>query len=292
MPEQSIRQRDVELTGGWRLHVYDTASDDTDTRLPVFWFHGTPNIGEPPAPLIPAAAQRGIRWISYDRPGYGGSTPRPGRDIAAAASDVSAIAAALSIGRFAVIGHSGGGPHALACGALLPEHTVAVVCLSGPAPIQADGLDWLAGMWHTGAARLNAAAAGRAAFEDYLSTAEFDWEEFTPEDRAALEGDWSWLGGVAERAVQGGPEGMIEDELAGASSWGFEPADVRAPVLFVYGGRDRMVPSSHGRWLARRVRSSELWVQPDDGHITVLRSAEAALDWLVARATEGRTGPS
>ena len=80
----------------------------------------TPNVGSPPEPLFPAAAENGLHWVSYDRPAYGGSSPNPGRDIASAAADVAAIAGVLGIGRFAVLGHSGGGPHALACGALLP----------------------------------------------------------------------------------------------------------------------------------------------------------------------------
>ena len=69
----------------------------------VFWHHGTPNTGVPPEPLFPAAAQGGVRWVSYDRPGYGGSTPHPGRDIASAAVDASSVADALGIGQFAVI---------------------------------------------------------------------------------------------------------------------------------------------------------------------------------------------
>jgi pimeloyl-ACP methyl ester carboxylesterase len=81
-------------------------------RLVVFWHHGTPNTGVPPEPLFPAAAQHGVRWVSYDRPGYGGSTPHPGRDIASAAVDASSVADALGIGQFAVMGHSGGGSHA------------------------------------------------------------------------------------------------------------------------------------------------------------------------------------
>ena len=120
----------------------------------VFWHHGTPNTGVPPEPLFPAAAQHGIRWVSYDRPGYGGSTPHPGRDIASAAADVSSVAQALGIGQFAVMGHSGGGSHALACGALLPGRVLGVVSVAGMAPFDAEGLDWFAGMAAAGAAEL------------------------------------------------------------------------------------------------------------------------------------------
>jgi len=119
-----LKEADLELSDGRTLHFYDTGADDAGTRLAVFWHHGTPNTGEPPEPLFPAAERRGIRWVSYDRPGYGGSTPQPGRDVASAATDVSSVADALGITKFAVMGHSGGSTHALACAALLPERVV------------------------------------------------------------------------------------------------------------------------------------------------------------------------
>src|ERR1700674_3893124 len=152
-----VTETDLELSDGRRLHIYDTRGADGNDRLTVFWHHGTPNLGAPPEPLLSAAAERGVRWVSYDRPGYGGSTPRPGRDIASAAADVSSIADALGIRHFAVMGHSGGAPHALACGMLLQERVVGAVCVSGLAPIHAEGLDWFAGMGAFGAAELSAA---------------------------------------------------------------------------------------------------------------------------------------
>ena len=104
-----VTDADIELAGGRTLHYYDTREDESDTRVPVFWHHGTPNVGSPPEPLFPAAAGIGLRWVSYDRPAYGGSSPNPGRDIASAVADVAAVADALGIGRFAAVGHSGGG---------------------------------------------------------------------------------------------------------------------------------------------------------------------------------------
>jgi len=272
------------LRDGRRLHAYDALADGAEACLAVFWHHGTPNIGAPPEPLLPAAAERGIRWVSYDRPGYGGSTPHPGRDVASAAADVASVADALGIERFAVMGHSGGAAHALACAALLPERVLATVCGSGLAPYHAEGLDWFAGMAAAGAAELRAAAKGRAALEDHLASAEFDPELFTPADHAALAGAWSWLLTVVEQAMEGGLGGMVDDDLAGVAPWGFDPGQVRPPVLFLHGAQDRMVPSSHGEWLARRTPSAELWLRPDDGHVSVLDAAEAALGWLWERA--------
>ena len=282
-----MTETNLELGDGRALHVYDTGADDADGQLVVFWHHGTPNIGAPPEPLFAAAARLGIRWVSYDRPGYGGSTPYPDRDVASAAVYVSAVADALGIDRFAVMGHSGGGPHALACGGLLPERVLGVVSVSGMAPFGAEGLDWFAGMADSGVASLRAGAEGRAAKERYeASGAEYD-PEFTLADRAALSGAWSWLADVVGPAVEGGPGGLIDDDLAYVAPWGVDPARVIAPSLFLHGGRDRVVPSSHGEWLARRCPSAELWLRPDDGHISVLNSSAAAMDWLREHADGG-----
>src|SRR5215211_6635611 len=242
-----VTQTDLELGDGRTLHAYDTGSGNVDGRLAVFWHHGSPNIGAPPEPLFSAADRLGIRWVSYDRPGYGGSTSRPNRDVASAAADVSAVADALGIERFALMGHSGGGSHALACAALLQERVLDVVVVAGMAPFGAEGLDWFEGFGPAGVAELRAAAAGRAALEKHLAQSE-DEPEFTPEDEAA----------------------------------------VVAPALFLHGGRDRVVPAAHGEWLARHCPSAQLWLYPEDGHISVLNSgAAAAMGWLRERAEGG-----
>ncbi|TMR23371.1 alpha/beta hydrolase [Nonomuraea turkmeniaca] len=278
-----MKELDLDLGAGRTLHVYDTAADAAD-RLTVFWHHGTPNIGTPPAPLFPASDRLGIRWVSYDRPGYGGSTPARGRNLASTAGYVNRVADALGIGRFAVMGHSGGGSHALACAALLPDRVPAAVSVAGIAPYGAEGLDWFAGMSASGEASLRAAVAGRAAKERHEAAAEYDPEMFAPVDHAAFEGEWSWFGGVVGPALEGGPGGLIDDDLAYVSPWGCDPAEVTAPVLLLHGGQDRVVPSSHGEWLARHGRWAELRLYPEDGHISVLHSAAQALEWLRANA--------
>lgn len=284
---QVVKETDLDLRSRRTLHTYDAGADDAGSRLAVFWLHGTSNTGAPPEPLLPAAGQGGVRWVSYDRPGYGRSPAFPGRDVAAAAADVSGIADALGIDQFAVMGYSGGGPYALACGALLPDRVLGVVCVAGLAPFRAEGLDWFAGMAPFGTALLRAAAGGRAALKDYVASTEFDPEQFTPADHAALMGDWSWLGEVAGQAMKGGPGGMMDDELAYIAPWGFDPGQVSPPVLFLHGGQDRIVPSAHGQWLARHSRSAQLWLRPDEGHVSVLSSATAALDWLREHAGPG-----
>lgn len=274
----------LELADGRSVRYYDTNPGDSE-RLVVFWHHGTPNIGTPPEPLFPASDQLGIRWVSYDRPGYGGSTAVPARSVGSVTADVTSIADALDIDRFAVMGHSGGGPHALACAALLPDRVSAAASVSGLAPFGAAGLDWFAGMYPGGEASLRAAAEGRAAKERYEASADYDPEMFTPEDHAALAGSWSWLNSVVGPAMANGPAALIDDDLAYVTPWGFDPAEITVPVLLLHGGRDRVVPNSHSEWLATRTPRSELRLYPEAGHISVLDSSAEALDWLRMRTS-------
>jgi pimeloyl-ACP methyl ester carboxylesterase len=270
-----VAELDIETGDGRTLHAYDRGGGD----LTVMWHHGTPNIGAPPQPLFAAADRLGIRFISYDRPGYGGSTPLPGRDIASAAADAAAVAGALRVSQFAVFGHSGGGSHALACAALLPSRVTAAVSISGLAPFTAGGLDWFAGMGPASAASLRAAAAGRAVKEAHEAT-EFQ-PDFLPADWAALDGEWGWFGSVVGPAMAGGPAPLIDDDLAYVDQWGCDPATITAPVLLIHGGGDLIVPSAHSEWLSRHVSGARLRVLPAEGHISVLPAAAVqALEWL------------
>lgn len=272
--------RDLRSTDGRVLRVYDTGAG---TGAPaggptLLWHHGTPHTGALLEPLLSLAAERGIRLFSYARPSYGGSSPLPGRNVAAAAGDAAQIADALGIAGFAVMGASGGGPHALACAALLPDRVVGAVTLAGLAPLT-DGFDWFGGMASPGAVR--AATSGRAARARYAETDVFDPGIFTKADWAALNGAWSSLGQDAGRAGAAGPDGQIDDDVAYVTPWGFDVTKIAAPVLLVQGGEDRVVPAPHGEWLARAIGSSELWRRPGDGHISVLEAVPAAMDWLL-----------
>jgi len=268
---------DLDLAGGHTLHAYDAGGGGD---LAVFWHHGTPNVGAPPRPLFEAAERLGIRWLSYDRPGYGGSTRRPGRNVASAAACTAAVADALGIATFAVMGHSGGAPHALACGALLPERVRGVVSVSGLAPYGGPDLDWFGGMSESGTISLHAALQGREVKERFeASGAEYD-PEFTPADLATLSGPWSWLGEVVGPATDHGPGGLVDDDISYVTPWGFDPAQASVPVLFVHGRLDRVVPAAHSEWLARRCPVTELRLTSGDGHISVLNCAVPALEWL------------
>lgn len=248
------------------LHRYDTGPAGAPV---VLWHHGTPNVGTPPASLLGPS----LRWLSYDRPGYGGSAPQPGRTVADAAA--WAAAATSTVDRFAVVAHSGGGPHALATAALLPDRVTAVFVVSSLAPYDADGLDYFAGMGPAGVGTLEAALAGREAREAWEATN--DAIDFVDADWAALRGEWGWFETVVGPALANGPGPAIDDDLAYVAPWGFDPADIRVPVHLLRGTDDLVAPIGHARWLASRIPGATLTEVPGAGHVSVLESAADAL---------------
>jgi pimeloyl-ACP methyl ester carboxylesterase len=267
----------VDLEDGRTLRAYDSGASE---EFAIVWHHGSPQTGRPLEPLLEAAATRGIRLVSYGRPSYGGSTPNPGRDVGSAARDVEQVADALGVERFAVMGASGGGPHALACAALLPDRVSGVACLGGIAPYTED-FDWWAGMVSPGG--LRAAAGGREERARYAETEEFDPDGFTAADWAALQGTWTSLGQDAGKAGAAGLDGLIDDEVAFVSPWGFDVEQIEAPVLIAHGGEDRVVPPAHAHYLARQCPESELWLRRRDGHVSILDACPLAMDWLSQR---------
>lgn len=266
----------VTTHDGRALRVHDSGLVDADTTL--LWHIGSPQTGALLAPVADAAAERGIRLISYGRPGYGGSTRQEGRDVASATSDVAAIAAALGLDRFASVGASGGGPHALAS-ALLPAVT-SVVTLAGVAPFSTEW-DWFAGM--AAPAGLQAACHGVEARAAFALVDEFDPASFIQRDYDMFDGPWSALGDDVAAAAEWGDVGLIDDDVAFTKPWGFSLDAVRCPVLVIQGEKDAVIPASHGRHLAAALPHAELELHPDDGHVSVLAAVPSAMDWVLSR---------
>lgn len=268
------------------LRAYDTGAGSGTSGLTVMWHHGSPQTGRLPDPLRSAAANRGIRLLSYGRSSYGGSTPQPGRTIGDAAADAVAVMDAVGVERAAAMGASGGAPHGLAGSARHSDRVVAAVSLAGPAPHTED-FDWAAGK-----NGLRIGAQGRAARAAYADVEEFDPDSFTAADYAALDGSWAWLGEDAGRAGQEGPNGLIDDDVALSHPWGFDVGQVAVPVLLVHGREDRVIPFAHSEWLLDHLPDAELWVRPRDGHISVLEAVPVALDWLLEGGVPARlVGP-
>jgi pimeloyl-ACP methyl ester carboxylesterase len=244
---------------------------------------GTPNSRHLYRPSVADAAGRGLRLISYDRPGYGGSTPQPGRNIADCAVDIRAICTELGIDRLAMWGISGGGPHVLACAALLPDLVVAAAALASPAPYGADGLDWFADMGQDNVddARLMLADEDVARVkmekdrEEFLAMSADEVADglkslLSPTDAAVLSDELTeYLAFSTHEGLAPGGQGWWDDSLAIVAPWGFELTQISVPVLLLHGRHDQFVPFGHGQWLAAHIPGVEARLLDDDGHLTL-----------------------
>jgi pimeloyl-ACP methyl ester carboxylesterase len=295
-----MNELDLTLRDGRTLHVYDDGDPNGDV---VVVHHGTPGCGVSYAPDIELARERGLRVVSYDRAGYGGSTAKPGRSVADVAADIEDVVDALGIERFATLGGSGGCPHSFACGALLRGRCVAAAAIASPAPWAAEGLDWLAGQGEQNVEEWNAALAGPAALEKLLeqlaeeiraATADEIKEVMStllpPVDRDVLTGERAaHAKRNIDRALEDGVEGWRDDDLAFTQPWGFELDAVQVPTLLWQGVQDKMVPVAHGRWLVERIPGVEAHISEVDGHLSIAATRLGEIyDWLAAAFQEDR----
>jgi len=286
--------RVIDAAGGRVLTVEE---DGEPGGIPVLVHNGTPNSRHLYAPNAADAAGRGIRLIGYDRPGYGGSTPSPGRAVAECTGDVRAICAALRIDRLMMWGISGGGPHVLACAALLPDLVVAAASLASPAPHGAGGLDWFAGMGELNVDDFKLLLRDRDAArvklekdrEAFLSASAEEIAEMiaslvSPADAAVLGGGiGEYLAECGRLGLAPGAEGWWEDSLAEMEPWGFSFDAIAIPILLLHGRQDRFVPVGHGEWLASRIPGVEARLTDEDGHLTLLvRRVGEVHAWLLS----------
>jgi pimeloyl-ACP methyl ester carboxylesterase len=270
--------------------------------LPLVFHEGTPAGLVAFPPMVDAAADRGLRTVLYARPGYGASTTQPGRRVADAAADVAAVLDALGATEFVTAGWSGGGPHALACAALLPGRCRSAATIAGVAPRDADGLDWLAGMGDGNLAEFAATEAGEAELTKFLTEEAGQLRGVTADqvaaglgdlvsdaDKAVITGEFaSFLAASFTAALTPGIDGWRDDDLAFNQDWGFGlPAlgvDGAAPVAIWQGDQDRMVPFAHGQWLAAHIPGATAHLIPGAGHLTLIDRFGLILDNLLSAA--------
>jgi pimeloyl-ACP methyl ester carboxylesterase len=291
MPEPDHR---ITMSDGRTVAVYEFG--DPGGRL-VFAMHGTPGCGHMRPEVVNSARELGIRLLAHDRPGYGASTRQPGRTVASVAADVAELADHFGGERFGVWGASGGGPHALACAALLPDRVVAAAAIASSAPYGAEGLDYFEGMGELNAMELEIMAEGperhiawlREEADQMLSGSPDALREglstlLAPVDREALDLEVAhWLMEVFECAVAPGVEGWHDESMAELGDWGFAVDDIRVPVAIWHGGEDRFVPIGHGRWLAEHVPGAEFHYESELGHISMIeRRVPDAQAWLAS----------
>lgn len=294
---------DLSLPDGRDLEVLvEGAPDGT---LLVF-HHGSPGAAVPFPAFDRAAAERDIRLVSFSRAGFGRSSRKEGRVVADAASDVAAIADHLAVERFVTAGWSGGGPHAIACGALLPDRVLAVATIAGVGPWDGSGLDWTAGMGEDNITEYTTAARDRDALLAWMRPNVEALREVAPGDiveqlrtlisdvdEASLTGE---LGDVLaegfHRAFLEGPWGWFDDDLAFTRPWGVDLSSVRVPVAIWQGAHDLMVPFAHGEWLAGHIPGAHPRLHPEHGHLSLAvgKIGEIFDDLLALAKGEGPGG--
>jgi len=283
----------ISTEDGRLLSIRESGQQD---GFPILVHHGTPGSSLLHSLWVDDAQSRGIRLISYDRPGYGGSTPHKGRTVASVADDVAAIAKHLDLDRLSVWGSSGGGPHAIACAALLPDLVVAAAAIASPAPYKADNLEWFTGMGEDNVEEFKAALDGRDALEPFIeaqvpgllnsdpkSLVQALRTLLSPVDAAVLTEDFaSFMINNISEGIKTRREGWIEDDIAFTMPWEFDLSSIRIPVLLLHGEQDRFVPFSHGQWLASKIGNVEARLSSDEGHLTLgFLGVPEVHDWLL-----------
>jgi pimeloyl-ACP methyl ester carboxylesterase len=267
--------------------------------MAVVFHHGTPFAAVPYQPASEGVRRLGVQLVCWSRPGYAGSTRRPGRSVGDVAEDAREVLDALGHDRFATMGWSGGGPHALACAALMPDRCAAAAVIGGVAPYDAEGLDWLDGMAPENIEEFTLAAEGGPPFSHFLSREAAQFGALSAQDvaaalgglvsevdKAALTGEFADFNARAlAAAVSTGIDGWHDDDVAFLGDWGFDLAAIDCPVAVWQGREDRMVPYAHGVWLAAHVAGARPHLLRGEGHISLVADAfDHILDDLVAMA--------
>lgn len=277
--------------------LLDVRIDGPDAGPVLLFHHGTPGSAAPFRFITTAARALGMRTVTYSRPGYGASTRHPGRSVADVVPDLLHVLDHLGVDTCVTAGWSGGGPHALACGALAPDRVRKVLTMAGVAPYDADGLDFLAGMGQDNVDEFGAALAGDEAWRTARAHEAEQLAQATPDviaqgmssllppsDLAVLSDELGAdLAAGFREGLRTGPDGWLDDDLAFVRPWGFDLADLQVPTYLWQGSADLMVPYAHGQWLAQHLPGVTAHLLPGEGHLSVvIGSIDAMLAELTA----------
>ena len=270
-----------------QIHLKDGRSIDwrvsgPSDGLPLVFHHGTPGAGTPIRALERAAHARGLRVVTTSRPGYGDSSRDPGRSVVRVVGDIGAVLESIGADRCLVAGWSGGGPHALACGARL-DAAAAVLVIAGVAPYGAPDLDWMSGMGEDNVEEFSAAQAGEDNLAAYLRAQRDQLKDIAVDDvvasltsmlpdvdRAVLTNEFGEdIASSFHEGLKNGIDGWLDDDLAFTRPWGFQLAEIRRPVTLWQGSADMMVPFTHGEWLASRLPGALVHLEQGEGHLSI-----------------------
>jgi pimeloyl-ACP methyl ester carboxylesterase len=264
--------------------VLEVATIGDSAHPAVFFHHGTPGSASLVRTIEELATKGDLFIVTMSRAGYGASTRQEGRDVAAAVPDTRTVLDALGIDRYAVVGWSGGGPHALACAALDAPRCVAAWSLAGVAPFTAD-FDWTDGMGPENIEEMELAVKGGPEYEAHMEMIGTALGEATVDNVIELFGgllsepDKATLASndarelFADSLRQGfvnGWRGFFDDDRAMMSNWGFEPGAITVPVAVWFGDNDLMVPPTHAQWLLRTIATSKGHHYPGEGHLSII----------------------
>lgn len=280
----TTQRRTVSLPDGRDIEVLTIGAED---GLALVIHEGTPGGLVVYPPTAEAALKRGLRVVMAARPGYEGSTPRPGRTVGDVAGDVAAVLDDLGAREFITYGVSGGGPHALACAANLPGRCLAAASVAGVAPYGAEGLDFLAGMGPENVEEFGSALKGSDELAKYLEAESAAFGSVTPDDiiaafgglvsdvdKSVLTGEYAAnLAASLRAALSNGIAGWHDDDIAFTRGWGFELSRLAAPVAIWQGDQDRMVPFAHGQWLAAHIPGARAHLMAGEGHLSLTLAA-------------------
>ncbi len=291
----TYKERQVGCPDG---RVLDVATIGDPSNPAVFFHHGTPGSASLVRTLEDVALKGNLFLVTMSRAGYGASTRQEGRDVAAAVPDTRTVLDALAVDRYAVVGWSGGGPHALACAALDAPRCIGAWSLAGVAPFTAD-FDWTEGMGPENVQEMELAVKGGPDYEAHMEMIGTALGEATVDNVIDLFGgllsdpDKDALTPVAPRELfvdslrQGfanGWRGFYDDDRAIISDWGFEPGAITVPVAVWYGDHDLMVPPTHAKWLLKTIATSSEHHFPDEGHLSLIANHMDELSADVKRA--------
>jgi len=274
----------IKLPDGRDLDVDVSGPED---GIPLVFHHGTPGSVRQFRTIQRAVHDRGLRLVTFSRPGYGDSTRQPGRRVVDAAADVGVVLAHLSAPRCVVAGWSGGGPHALATGTRLPEQVAGILCIAGIAPYDAEGLNFFEGMGEQNVDDFGLVLRGEEAMRPSY---EADAEGLRHTDAAGLIKGLGTLLPDVDRAaftaefgedmaanfaegLRTGVDGWVDDDLAFVAPWGFSLAEIAVPTFVWQGSADLMVPFAHGQWLATHVPGATAHLLQGEGHVSISMGA-------------------
>ncbi|MER9896065.1 alpha/beta hydrolase [Mesorhizobium sp. M0119] len=285
---------EVEISGGRTIRAYEVGPPDVPL---VVGIHGTPNTGLGHIVNYVASGAIFCRLVTFDRQGYGGSTPQPGRKVSDIAPVVEAILTHLSVDIAAVFGSSGGGPHALAAAALLPNRISRVASLAGGGPNFGPGFDCADGQVPLMREEIVEARKGPDASRQFYRRVaasrhdpEIEKELYSLNDRRIRRLLAPLSENLAQQlALPDSPyleeDAYVDDYQSFVSPWGFELGSIQVPVRFFHGLADLMVPPRHSEWLQSQIPNASLELFPNVGH-TFSQLMPHVFAWLVANETK------